>query len=86
MQTIRKSAHVGPDGILRVEAPVEHRDTDVQVVLIVEPASSAGGGDGDWWQRLQTARAELQRRGHRFRAKDEIDAEMTELRADRENP
>jgi hypothetical protein len=45
MVTVETSAHVGPDGILRVETPVGLRDQDVRVVLVVqeEPSGTSAG-------------------------------------------
>ena len=47
MQIIEATAHVGGDGILRLEVPVAQRDRDVQVALVVEspPAPAAPGVD-----------------------------------------
>ncbi len=80
MVTITKSVHVGPDGILRVETPVDERDKDVRVTLVVQ--AEPEGERKDWWQVLQEGRARLEASGHRFRTKEEIDAEIAELRED----
>ena len=49
MLTVETSAHVGPDGMLRVETLVGIRDQDVRVVLVVqeEPPEKAGGSKAD---------------------------------------
>jgi len=40
MQTIETTAHVGSDGILRVEAPVAIKNQDVCVVLVIQRVSN----------------------------------------------
>jgi hypothetical protein len=35
----------------------------------------------DWWQFLQRARAALEASGHHFRTKEEIDAEIADIRS-----
>ena len=37
MQSITLQTHVGADGILKIEVPVDFSDTDVEVVLVIEP-------------------------------------------------
>jgi hypothetical protein len=39
METIRLHSHVGSDGMLRVEVPVATRNSDLDVVLVVQPAA-----------------------------------------------
>ena len=41
MRIIETTAHVGSDGMLRVEVPIEQRDRDVNVALIIESPSAA---------------------------------------------
>jgi hypothetical protein len=36
MRVIETTAHVGSDGMLRLEVPLEQRDGDVQVAVVVE--------------------------------------------------
>jgi transposase len=38
-------------------------------------------GREHWWEFLQRARKELEEAGHRFRTKEEIDAEIEEIRS-----
>jgi hypothetical protein len=40
---------------------------------------------GGWLDYLQQARADLEAAGHRFRTKEAIDADLAELRADRDD-
>jgi hypothetical protein len=35
----------------------------------------------DWWDFLQRARKQLEESGHRFRTKEEIDAEIDDIRS-----
>lgn len=55
----------------------------VEVTLRSVPAEqpSAAGAREDWWQYLQRARAELESAGHPFRSKEEIDADLEDLRS-----
>ncbi len=50
MSTIQLSAHVGSDGVLRLEVPVTERDRDVDVILVVraqdEPPQREGAVPG----------------------------------------
>jgi hypothetical protein len=50
-----------------------------RVELVIRAVSPAAGPQEDWWQYLQRARAELEAMGHRFRTKEEIDAEIEDL-------
>ena len=35
MQTINVKSHIGPDGILRLELPVDWRDQDVHITVMI---------------------------------------------------
>lgn len=37
MQTLTLHTHVGKDGILKIETPIGITDTDLEVVLVVNP-------------------------------------------------
>lgn len=37
MESIRIQSHAGPDGVLKIEVPVEMGNTDYEVVVIVQP-------------------------------------------------
>ena len=41
METIETTAHVGPDGVLRLEVPVTEKDRDVDVTLVVRPQDTS---------------------------------------------
>jgi hypothetical protein len=36
MQTIKLDAHVGPDGLLKLELPVGFGDEDVEVLVVIQ--------------------------------------------------
>ena len=73
---------VSPDGILVLDAHVGLPVGPVEVVI--RPVPTPQPGTEDWWQFLQRAHAELERSGHRFRSKEEIDADIESLRSDDE--
>lgn len=37
MQTIKLDAHVGSDGVLKLELPVGFGDEDVEVLVVIQP-------------------------------------------------
>ena len=52
METITMKAHVGADGILTLQAPIKVTNTEVEVVIVVQPvkpeaAGAAGGRQGE---------------------------------------
>ncbi len=51
------------------------------VEVVIRSLAASHGVEEDWWQYLQRARAELEAAGHRFRTKQEIDADIEELRS-----
>jgi hypothetical protein len=46
MVSIQVKAHVGPDGILRLQVPAEFRDTDVEARVELQPAPTNGATVG----------------------------------------
>jgi len=44
MDSIKLRSHVGPDGILKLEVPVGVVNTDLDVVVSVEPVDNGAGG------------------------------------------
>jgi hypothetical protein len=70
---------VKPDGTLELEKNASLPVGPVEVVIRALPVATAGGED--WWQFLQRARRKLDGSGHRFRTKEEIDAEIEEIRS-----
>jgi hypothetical protein len=51
------------------------------VEITVRPLTGDQAAGGDWWEYLQKARAELEAAGHPFRTKEEIDADLADLRS-----
>ncbi len=43
METIKTQARVGKDGLLRLEVPLDLRDVDLEVLLVVHPLTSGQG-------------------------------------------
>lgn len=77
------------DGTVRLDRTPNLRPGRVEVVLREAPSaapSSSPPPSEDWWACLQRLRAEREAAGHTFRTAEEIDAEIRELRADRELP
>jgi len=65
MRIIETTAHIGPDGMLRVEVPVDDRDKDVRVAVVVESMAGqfpARQGNLDKWAEF---RARLEAHGLR---------------------
>jgi hypothetical protein len=52
MYSLQLKAHVGKDGILRLETPIDLQDADVDVVLVVQPVNEALKLDKATWMRL----------------------------------
>jgi hypothetical protein len=63
---------LNPDGVLVLEETPALPPGPVEVVIRALPAS---GSEEGWWEYLQRCRAEMLAQGHRFRSREEIDAE-----------
>jgi hypothetical protein len=48
MQTIRFRTHVGTDGLLKLEIPLEVADSDLEVEINVQPIEEAAVTKGTW--------------------------------------
>ena len=70
---------VKPDGTLQLENNPHLPVGPVEVIIRALPTVSRDSED--WWQFLQRARKELEESGHRFRTKEEIDAEIEDIRS-----
>lgn len=46
MQTIKLDTRVGPDGILKLELPLDVSDTDVEVLVVVQRKEKRGWPPG----------------------------------------
>ena len=44
MKTIELTSHVGEDGILRLELPIDMRDQDLDVLVVLNPVSGQAPG------------------------------------------
>lgn len=42
MRAFKLQSHVGADGVLRLEVPVDEKDSDLEVVVVVQPSGHAG--------------------------------------------
>ena len=71
-----------PDGTLELDEKPNLPAGRVEVIVRAVPPPNPP--PEDWWQFLQRARAELEASGHRFRTKEEIDADLEDLRSDNE--
>lgn len=65
MRTIQTHSYVGSDGVLTLRLPVEQRDQQVQVVVVVQPETGENaallGWDSEMSERLLAAGARLPR-------------------------
>ena len=46
METITLHSRVGADGLLKLQVPINLTNTDLEVVLIVQPVATGGQGAG----------------------------------------
>ena len=70
---------LSPDGILVLDEKPQVPPGRVQVML--RPLADSSPPRDHWWDYLQQARADLERSGRHFRTKEEIDAEIDDLRS-----
>ena len=68
---------LNPDGTLKLDHPPTRPAGPVEVTIraLAKPAKVE-----DWLEVLQRSRAELEAAGHRFRTKEEIDADPADIR------
>ena len=60
MKTIRTNVRTGPDGMLTVHVPSGLADTDVEVIVVVQPLSTNGptrAATADEWKEFVKATA-----------------------------
>ncbi len=67
------------DGTPQLDSKPPLPEGPVEIVIRSVPEPRAGAEN--WWQYLQRARSELEAAGHRFRTREEIDAEMADGRS-----
>ncbi len=48
MQSIKLRSHVGQDGILKLEVPVGLSETDLEVVVVVQPVAKESSPKPNW--------------------------------------
>ncbi|NCO33496.1 MAG: hypothetical protein AUJ92_03730 [Armatimonadetes bacterium CG2_30_59_28] len=48
MQTITLHSHVGSDGILKLNVPVDASNADIEVVVVVHPVNGGDPNDTGW--------------------------------------
>ena len=48
METIKLKAHIGSDGILKLEMPTHFKDVDTEVVVVLHPTSPQSHHEIDW--------------------------------------
>jgi hypothetical protein len=48
METFKIQSRVGKDGILRLEIPVDAADTDLEVVVVVQPTTVQDFDRAEW--------------------------------------
>jgi hypothetical protein len=58
MQSISVRTRVGADGKLRLDIPVDVRNVDVEVVVVMQPASTPAGWPADFFERTAGALAD----------------------------
>lgn len=53
METVKLQSRVGKDGILKLEVPVNMTDTDLEVLLVVQPIETEQTGRDKWLDFLE---------------------------------
>ncbi len=48
MQSIKVQAHIGGDGLLKLELPTGLSDTDLEVLVVIQPLNSKPAVKADW--------------------------------------
>ncbi len=68
-----------PDGTLELDSKPPLPEGPVEIVIRSVPELQPDAEN--WWEYLQRARSELEAAGHRFRTREEIDAEIEQVRS-----
>jgi hypothetical protein len=82
-ETITLLGTLRADGTVTLQDKPSLRPGPVEVTLRAIQAGSLPSGG--WLDYLRQARADLESAGHPFRTKEAIDADLAELRADRDD-
>src|SRR5437867_4174076 len=69
------------DGTLELSGRPDLPAGPVEVTIRPRPAEAEEAAGEDPWQYLQRVRAELEASGHHFRTKEEIDADIEDMRS-----
>jgi hypothetical protein len=63
MQTVTLRSHVGEDGVLRLDVPTELKNTDLEVVLVLQPVLNSdvaqpnkAAAQNIAWEKIEQAR------------------------------
>jgi len=48
METIKLKAHIGDDGILKLETTTGFKNVDTEVVVVLQPTTETSSPDPDW--------------------------------------
>ena len=57
MQSVKLHSHIGSDGILRLNVPLDLRDTPLEVVIVIQPLTPAqnSGWPPDFFEKTAGA-------------------------------
>lgn len=47
MQSVKLKAHIGPDGLLKLELPTELANTDLEVLVVMQPLEASKAINGN---------------------------------------
>lgn len=64
MQTVKLRSHVGEDGVLRLNVPIGLNNTDLEVVVVVQPVTTPKRNHQDSRKAFQQLRQQLAGRVH----------------------
>lgn len=53
METIKLRSYVGEDGVLKLEVPISVTDTELEVVLVVQPVREERAEQSEWLAFLE---------------------------------
>lgn len=64
MQTVKLRSHVGEDGVLRLNVPIGLNNTDLEVVVVVQPVTTFKRSHQDSKKAFQQLRQQFAGRVH----------------------
>ena len=59
METIKTQARVGKDGVLKLEVPLNLKNVDLEVLIVVQPIHEADEGQDEWQAFLDRTASSL---------------------------